>query len=87
MPGSSGRTGVAPVAITRSSKGSTVSPPDSRPRAVTVPAARSIADHLRVEPQSMPSARCSSGERAISASISSTTPPTKYGMPHALYDV
>src|SRR5204863_216274 len=69
-PGLSGGTARAPVARTRRSKGSTAPPSRvssrrSRSRPTTSVPVRT----------SMPLRRCSSGERATSDSMSSTTPP------------
>src|SRR5215207_1934578 len=73
-PGTSGRKGTAPVATTSWSNGSSRSPSPSRTR-------------TRRQFTSIALRRCSSGVRATSSSTSVTRSPTKYGMPHAEYEV
>lgn len=87
IPGSCGRSGRAPVAITSLSKPVQASVPDSRSRVRTrCPGTSSSVTSVRIR-RSMSRARCSSGVRAISSSRSSTSPPTQYGMPQAEYEV
>ena len=87
IPGISGRTGVAPVASTSWSNASVVSTSSTSERAVTVCASRSSATTSCSVRTSIPARRCSSGVRATSSSASCTTSPTRYGIPHAEYDV
>jgi hypothetical protein len=87
-PGTSGRDGTEPVATTSWSKDSSRSLPSAaRSRTRTHRLFTSMATTSWPVRTSMPFLRCSSGERATSPSMSDRSSPTKYGMPHAEYDV
>ena len=76
-PGRSGRIGDAPVAMTSWSNGSSCSAARaSRSTTVIVRCSRSMPTTSWRRRTSMPLARCSSGERAISWSMSSISPAT-----------
>jgi hypothetical protein len=76
-PGSAGRTGAAPVAITNLSKRSVHSvKPSLRSTTVTARPSRSMASTSWFRRTSMPRARCSSGERATNFSTSLISPAT-----------
>src|SRR5947199_44040 len=89
-PATCGRDGTAPVATTSWSKGSSRSASASsaaRSRTRTRRRFTSMATTSWPVRTSMPLRRCSSGVRATRSSTSDTRSPTKYGMPHAEYDV
>ena len=88
MPSSGGRTGRAPVAITRSSYPSSPSSPSpSTARKDTTCFSRSTAVASVRMRRSMPASRCCSGDRAMRSSPSGTVPAIQYGIPQAEYEV